>query len=938
MDEGVGKQEPVIPMGNEAESMPVREEEEVGLNLLDVCPVCNLNFHSREPKLLPCLHSFCKKCLPSPSRNLAIMASPVDSATTPLNVIRCPVCRQECMEMDVMENFFVRDSVEAPSSTVERPVQVSVSGLVRTDVFRSQAHGVSAQRPVFCDTHKKEPLKLYCETCDLLTCRDCQLLKHRDHNYQFLEDAYNTYTQQMEAMTCKLQDKKKVVKEVSDSINNRLLQVDQNRTSVYNDIKRSISSLIFEISQKGKTLVNELEALTKDHEGILRKQQEDIGYLSKHLDHVISFAKWAMSRNRAAALLHCKRLILFQIANLLGAKCNPSFLPQSTVRFQCRSSYWASNVDLGSLVMENAPSHPLGGAQGIPQPPAPAGRGPFGPFTTPGPRLATSDTLAQLQMQVDKLAPQPHWQPQQHPPPPRTWYQSVHLPRTAPGPLQRISPSQSLPHLPHQPSRRFMVPPPNPVGPSSCLLGPGYTPQPQRGMVSSSSYQPKSMDVVSSSLFNPHDATLPANGGLGSPHSCQLTEPAYLNKREDAGGPAPIPASDDPRSLQAARPYSRTQGRATPPACPVAWQEEKPTYVDRVVSCKAPETQQPDGAPGSAAKRRRRLSPGPVIIIKDEAEDDAGYVQSNQRASLPDSTGDQHQPPGPAAATQQQLPPPPPMGEDKPRPPRPPPSPGKQSQADVPSSAGTRQAEWCRALAEDSGEDRCAVCQSGGELQRCDKCPKVFRLTCHIPVLSTSPRQARSSVTCSEGFCCLCRDLSEPATEDDCENKPEAKTVKEEPGLEGGMSPADTWKCKRLLLWLFCSKMGSDFCRLLSSMQSSDNSQVVKDGMDFSTVKRKLESGQTIYQSPAEFISDVRLIFRNCATLNEADTKVALAGRKLEELFEEHLRIFYPDWTFPEDKMEVINPAIHPDDKTSQHALCQHRNSDSQSALSTPAR
>lgn len=39
--------------------------------------------------------------------------------------------------------------------------------------------------------------------------------------------------------------------------------------------------------------------------------------------------------------------VLFQIGNLLRAKCSTSFVPQSTVRFQCRSSYWASNVDLG---------------------------------------------------------------------------------------------------------------------------------------------------------------------------------------------------------------------------------------------------------------------------------------------------------------------------------------------------------------------------------------------------------------------------------------------------------------------------------------------------------------------------------------------------------------------------------------------------------------
>lgn len=46
-----------------------------------------------------------------------------------------------------------------------------------------EAVGVSTQRPVFCNIHKQEPLKLFCETCDRLTCRDCQLLKHKDHKY-----------------------------------------------------------------------------------------------------------------------------------------------------------------------------------------------------------------------------------------------------------------------------------------------------------------------------------------------------------------------------------------------------------------------------------------------------------------------------------------------------------------------------------------------------------------------------------------------------------------------------------------------------------------------------------------------------------------------------------------------------------------------------------
>lgn len=51
------------------------------------------------------------------------------------------------------------------------------------------------------------------------------------------------------------------------------------------------------------------QSVTKDHERVLQKQQEDIGYLSRHLDHVIGFTKWASARNKGTAFLHCKRLV-----------------------------------------------------------------------------------------------------------------------------------------------------------------------------------------------------------------------------------------------------------------------------------------------------------------------------------------------------------------------------------------------------------------------------------------------------------------------------------------------------------------------------------------------------------------------------------------------------------------------------------------------------
>ena len=50
------------------------------------------------------------------------------------------------------------------------------------------------ESPKTCALHPGEPLKLFCDTCDRLTCRDCQLLEHKDHRYFFLEEGANKVT------------------------------------------------------------------------------------------------------------------------------------------------------------------------------------------------------------------------------------------------------------------------------------------------------------------------------------------------------------------------------------------------------------------------------------------------------------------------------------------------------------------------------------------------------------------------------------------------------------------------------------------------------------------------------------------------------------------------------------------------------------------------
>ncbi|KAI8811400.1 Bromodomain-containing protein [Cladochytrium replicatum] len=64
---------------------------------------------------------------------------------------------------------------------------------------------------------------------------------------------------------------------------------------------------------------------------------------------------------------------------------------------------------------------------------------------------------------------------------------------------------------------------------------------------------------------------------------------------------------------------------------------------------------------------------------------------------------------------------------------------------------------------------------------------------------------------------------------------------------------------------------------------------IIKNPMDFSTVRKKLEQGE--YGSMDEFQEDIRLMFRNCREFNLKGSEVYEMGGKLEKIFDEKWKL-----------------------------------------------
>uniref|UniRef100_A0A4X1T0I1 E3 ubiquitin-protein ligase TRIM33 n=1 Tax=Sus scrofa TaxID=9823 RepID=A0A4X1T0I1_PIG len=836
-------------------------------SLLDTCAVCQQSLQSRreaEPKLLPCLHSFCLRCLPEPERQLNV---PIPGGSNgdiqQVGVIRCPVCRQECRQIDLVDNYFVKDTSEAPSSSDEKSEQVCTScednasavgfcvecgewlcktcieahqrvkftkdHLIRKKEDVSESVGASGQRPVFCPVHKQEQLKLFCETCDRLTCRDCQLLEHKEHRYQFLEEAFQNQKGAIENLLAKLLEKKNYVHFAATQVQNRIKEVNETNKRVEQEIKVAIFTLINEINKKGKSLLQQLENVTKERQMKLLQQQNDITGLSRQVKHVMNFTNWAIASGSSTALLYSKRLpprlISVQAMQRGNMNCGA---------FQAHQMRLAQNAArIPGLPRHSGPQYSMMQPHLQRQHSNPGHAGPFPVVSVHNnPVNPTSPTTATM-ANANRGPTSP----------------SV----TAIELIPSVTNPENLPSLPDIPPIQL-----EDAGSSSLdnllsryISGSHLPPQPTSTM--NPSPGPSALSPGSSGLSNSHTPVRPpSTSSTGSRGSCgssgRTAEKTSLSFKSDQVKVKQEPGTEDEIcSFSGAVKQEKTEdGRRS--ACMLS----------------SPESS---------------LTPPLSTNLHLESELDALASLENHVKTEPTDMNESCKQSGLSSLVN-----------------------GKSPVRSLMHRSARIGGDGSN-KDDDPNEDWCAVCQNGGDLLCCEKCPKVFHLTCHVPTLLSFPS--------GDWICTFCRDIGKPEVEYDCDNLQHSKKGKTVQGL----SPVDQRKCERLLLYLYCHELSIEFQEPVPA-SIPNYYKIIKKPMDLSTVKKKLQKKHSQhYQIPDDFVADVRLIFKNCERFNEmmkvvqvyaetqeinlkADSEVAQAGKAVALYFEDKLTEIYSDRTF----------------------------------------
>uniref|UniRef100_A0A1X7SVR8 RING-type domain-containing protein n=1 Tax=Amphimedon queenslandica TaxID=400682 RepID=A0A1X7SVR8_AMPQE len=180
-----------------------------------VCGLCSEYY--TDPLMLPCLHSFCMKCLEKvkeeQGREEKSLKCPTCDANAPLPSGKVNGLTQnlwlahKVLEATVREKITSKDSIpcdQCTSSSDDAAVAFCCSCCLFLCDFCKKGHkrmkktvhhelielggkrvegGSSfvSRQPTPCADHDYEIVRFFCQDCEMLVCRDCFIVTHKDH-------------------------------------------------------------------------------------------------------------------------------------------------------------------------------------------------------------------------------------------------------------------------------------------------------------------------------------------------------------------------------------------------------------------------------------------------------------------------------------------------------------------------------------------------------------------------------------------------------------------------------------------------------------------------------------------------------------------------------------------------------------------------------------
>ena len=279
------------------------------------CSLCSQLY--TDPRMLQCLHSFCKKCLleeqetkdslkcPVCAQVVPLAYGGVDSLPKQLHLSRkaelslslakmntedatCERCLDEnpavmfcCTCGELLCQSCKDDHQRSRRTHTHSLIDYSIEG---TDFGGDNGDG--EHKSIMCSLHSDEVLKFYCSTCDMLVCRDCIMVGHSSHSCDRVERIVERKRTSLESLKEGAESAKSRIEEALKKIGTVKSEFLSKQEEVDELVSSTFEQLQMDLNDRKEQLLLKSSELCDDKLKTLLSQSNELKSLQNQLSFI----------------------------------------------------------------------------------------------------------------------------------------------------------------------------------------------------------------------------------------------------------------------------------------------------------------------------------------------------------------------------------------------------------------------------------------------------------------------------------------------------------------------------------------------------------------------------------------------------------------------------------------------------------------------------
>ncbi|XP_078575606.1 tripartite motif-containing protein 2-like [Branchiostoma floridae x Branchiostoma japonicum] len=325
------------------------------------CPVCMLHF--RDPRVLPCLHTFCRECL----QEWATKQQPLE----------CPTCRTQVSLPDqgvdgLRTNFYVNNLLDfaavkkgagpgVPCQVCEGKEEGARSWCVQCAVLLCESctnthrrfptlkghqivtqenleasEGVpsSFQRKAFCPKHEDQVLTFYCEPCQTLVCVACTVVNHSrgdKHNPVEIGSVAERKKRDLQKLIANVEPREKDVRATLKEVEREISELPTSADAAIEQATAYFDQLIALLQDRKEEVVTEIVSRRQEVGKCLETQKEAIEFELAGLTSASEFCKQALEHGSDVHVIEVEGQARQRVAELMTTPSDLTARPSQVV-------------------------------------------------------------------------------------------------------------------------------------------------------------------------------------------------------------------------------------------------------------------------------------------------------------------------------------------------------------------------------------------------------------------------------------------------------------------------------------------------------------------------------------------------------------------------------------------------------------------------------